>query len=848
MYKKLLFVLLIINSLSLFSQSLEADIYKYIDKFTSNKDDTSLKELSEAELIFSSNVKSDKEQLALVILQCNKAFYLKNKNRIILSIEEYENAYSRFTKYNLNHYNIIEYCLKPLGNLYTITKDYNSAENTIISYIEIANKEGNIHLEISGYINLSVIYNNIGNSKLAIDMLYKALSFNEDINDIQKELILNNLFSNYISQKDLKNAKIINDMLFGNIIFYRNKSVLLSMQNQHILALSTFEILKDLRSKEEYFSIRDLANTLYNEAILNVKISDIRNAKSKLLEALTILNPDILDIKNIRTSNLYAENTFIEIFDLLGSISVNLDDKLQYYDYSFYVEHLLEQQTTAQESKQINQITSRRRSEKCIEILFEKYSSSNDESNLVKAFQYSDRTKSVVLREMEFYNSLLIKHPNDKNLILVEKLKNKQEQLTSIIVKSSYLTKKNTDISEIRKNINKINVELKKVEKIINTKYGGRLENLRIKNLQNKLLEKNATIVEFFYGERYIYKYSLDKNSIKLSLLSTDIETKIKEYIHLFDNNYTINDNVSAFKKEAYNLFNLLELDKNINSENIIIIPDGLLNFIPFETLLTKDTSTNLYSKMPFIIKEHSICYSYSALQFLKNNTKISSINTLVFAPIFYGSNRELSYSKVEAEQIKEKIKATILIDKEANKVNFINKSKDFSIIHLSTHASGGTFYNPANIEFSDNVMLVNELYELSMNNNLIVLSACETGIGKLLKGEGAISIARGFNYAGIKNALFSLWQINDKSTSKIMSKFYENLHKTKSVFISSRESKLKYLSDTKIKNIKKSPYYWGAFVYYGNIDINEKDSFSFSKLFSLLMLFILILDSTLRN
>ena len=80
------------------------------------------------------------------------------------------------------------------------------------------------------------------------------------------------------------------------------------------------------------------------------------------------------------------------------------------------------------------------------------------------------------------------------------------------------------------------------------------------------------------------------------------------------------------------------------------------------------------------------------------------------------------------------------------------------------------------------------------------------------------MSIARGFQYAGAQNLLFSLWQINDLSTSQIMQKFYKNFNKHHSAFFANNESKVDYLKNESISNAKKSPYYWSAFVYYGEI------------------------------
>ena len=159
-------------------------------------------------------------------------------------------------------------------------------------------------------------------------------------------------------------------------------------------------------------------------------------------------------------------------------------------------------------------------------------------------------------------------------------------------------------------------------------------------------------------------------------------------------------------------------------------------------------------------------------------------------------------------------------MNEEANRDNFKQNTSQYSIIHLSTHGTSGNFSSPATLVFYDDVMLVNELYALeNCNPDLVILSACESGIGKLQKGEGTISIARAFQYAGAKNILFSLWKINDFATAQLMTHFYSNYSNNHSFFESNYNAKMDYLKDSSITNAKKSPYYWSAFVYYGSID-----------------------------
>src|SRR5690606_35796985 len=175
------------------------------------------------------------------------------------------------------------------------------------------------------------------------------------------------------------------------------------------------------------------------------------------------------------------------------------------------------------------------------------------------------------------------------------------------------------------------------------------------------------------------------------------------------------------------------------------------------------------------------------------------------------------------AKAIEKEMDASMFFNSEATKNNFLKSASNHTILHISTHATSGDFIYPSSIAFYDEHMLLNELYSLNINPKLVILSACETGIGKLQKGEGAMSIARGFQYAGAKNILYSLWQINDASTAQLMSLFYKNYQKSNSAFLANRQSKLDYLNDNSISNIKKSPYYWSAFVYYGDL-VPEKD------------------------
>jgi CHAT domain-containing protein len=144
----------------------------------------------------------------------------------------------------------------------------------------------------------------------------------------------------------------------------------------------------------------------------------------------------------------------------------------------------------------------------------------------------------------------------------------------------------------------------------------------------------------------------------------------------------------------------------------------------------------------------------------------------------------------------------------------------------ITTHASSGDIFEPASIRFYEQEIMYSELYHLKINPDLVVLSACETGLGKLFKSEGAMSVARGFQFAGAQNLLFSLWKVNDYTTSVFMEKFYKNIQNNYSYFEANHKAKLDFLKSFSIPNSKKSPYYWSAFVYYGTLEGKESTNY----------------------
>lgn len=845
MIKKLVVFFFFIQGF-VFSQNLEEAIYVATETFISNQNETTFKILTKKETNFKTQVTTQDEQLALVFLQSHKGYYLHQQSRLEEAITTYEDIVKRYNKNKLStlsNFDIIENCLKPLGNLYTKTGDFTNALNTINQYVFLAEKNKNESHQISGFINLSNLFYTTGEHQLAIKTVDNALKL-LSISKTQKTHLINIKTASLLALNKSGAARTLNNSTATSIVQKEKNSYLIALEKGNFnQALTIFKTYKAHQLKDS-LSLRHLSQLYIEEAQLHYVLKQSNKALISLKQAIKILLPNFEDNGLPNENELYAENKFINIFDLYSEIETNSETALQSFDLSFYVAGLLQKNWTSQETKTRNEAENRKRSEKCITILFDAYKQTKKKTLLYRAFQYSENNKASVLKDMAQKKMRLQKHPSDSLLRKEFQLIKKQEHNTSLLIKEQLGSNQSSKINSLGKQLSSISFQLKALKSTISKKYPNINSLFSLKELQQKLLKDNAILTEYFYGENYLYQFIISDNDIDLKQIRVNDDSRkaITTFNSLFDNASIINNNINNYTQQAFKIYKLLNFEALKSYKNVVIIPDGLLNFIPFEALLTVKTETTSYSKMPFVISKQNIAYSTNVFFYLNTIESNKNSKVLGFFPVFENTKQALTYSINEAKVIENEMASSIFMNANATKTNFIENASNYDILHLSTHASSGDLIKSATISFYDDALTLNELYSLDLNANLVVLSACETGIGKLYKAEGAMSIARGFQFAGVKNLLFSLWQINDLSTSRIMELFYENYKTSQSAFTANHHSKIAYLQDESISNAKKSPYYWGAFVYYGTLSQPLSNNSPFYILFGVLIALIILL------
>lgn len=822
-------------SVNVLAQSQEDKIYNAVDSFTANPSAEALQNLRNIEGDFwkSAKPKTKDELLAIVILNCNKAYYENQFGEALKAIKSYEKAWMIYQKNNLKNYDITEYCLKPLGNLYTIVGDYKNAENTIKQYYFISNEEKNEKQKIAAILNLSNVYQNSGRITEAIEMLEKTIH-SEKITSSQKGLLLNNLGTNYLLRsinEDHFNAE--NAFLKAVPLLQKDKAYSENLYNAYI---NLYRIKTFLQSKEAalYFAKaaaifeklpqqepRKKAKFYLEKALLLLKQNSLEEAQSELQTAYKIIVPNY-NQKNILPdkNTLYAETVLLDALDLQSEIYLAKNEPknaLKSYALSFYIEELFQSLLVYEDSKIITQIRNRNRTEKCLEIYKSLFETEKKASYIEAAFKLAEHTKSTVLKDHRQNAESL---PREQKLILQQ-----MQNWNTIILKEQQKLEL-ADISKINEAIqkqNKLMLLLKESEEKNSTKNQIPFD---LQKLYAKLNKDEAVLYEYFWGYKTLHLFTIQNNQIELKsiCIAHICGEPIIRFIHFFNKPENIINDIGDYQKTAFFAHKKLLLPAKSNSKNLVIIPDGLLNLMPFEALLTKESQTTNFAKMHYLLNDFDIAYNNSAELYLNTNAlSHDKKNILGIFPIFEKTNYALQFSKNELQSIKHNFDGQFFENENATFSNFKNNTAGKSIIHLSTHASSGDFEIPASIKFYDKEILFSELYNLQLNPDLVVLSACETGIGKLYKAEGAMSIARGFQFAGAQNLLFSLWNVNDYTTSVFMDYFYKEIKNNTSFVTSSANAKRAFLKDKTISNAKKSPYYWSAFVYYGTLEESKK-------------------------
>ena len=371
-----------------------------------------------------------------------------------------------------------------------------------------------------------------------------------------------------------------------------------------------------------------------------------------------------------------------------------------------------------------------------------------------------------------------------------------------------------------------------------------------IEKIQHKLLRSDQTMVSYFVGEFKLFVFIISKNQFEMVQIEKNfpLEIWVEEFrtsIYRFNpadkGTAYLNQKLANIGHELYQLI-FEPIESKIKTKALVVVPGGVLGYLPFDALLSKPTeSYNDFDHFDYLINQYSISYTYSAtlLDEMSSGRHLKK-PFIAFAPIYHGDTLNVSrsddpwrtvlgqlrFNVQEATRIHELMGGQIYLDSLATEEKFMEVASKAGILHLATHGKSNdrhgeysylAFYQTAD-SVENELLFVKNLYDIQIPASLVVLSACETGIGELQRGEGIVSLARGFSYAGAASIVTTLWSIDDNASSNIMYSFYQNLKKGLPKDLALRKAKVDYILSNRGNN-RTHPLFWAAFVPVGNME-----------------------------
>ncbi|WKN30245.1 CHAT domain-containing protein [Porifericola rhodea] len=777
-----------------------------------------------------------------------------------------------------------------LGNLHALTERPDSAEWYYLKAVDIANAYPNIDEVERAYNSLGVFYKSTGNYYQAINFCEKALSvLKEDDVDFLNATVsftyniakskthLYQYEEAISSYRKLLAHGLISERIFlelGNAYghtkqydsayFFLNKAVqsdspyiLLDAYNtlasiaaeRNVSDSATYFYQRTIDTSREYFGFKNsslasayiglasvaLQKQNYEEALeyyqfalinSNLSFSDlsVQNNPSQLDQSISLLT---------QFRALKGKAAALKRWSLASSNGDLLQQSLHTYQQAVRTARYIQRTYDNDEAKLFLVQNIYPVYEEAIQTAYQLYKQTKERQYAEIAFQYSEQSKAAVLSEI--LDELEIKSSGLLSDSLIQAEKRQKQQIAQLRLQLIE-ARDSVQLSSLQQNLNENEIALARTAKSLqkDAKYY-RLkyqeDSLDVNSLQQNILGKKDALLEYFIGQDSLYTFFLSKEKFAIkaqALDSTFYQAIAQVQAHLYD--YEMGQAYEQYK-QAYLLYQFLLLpfeQELAKKERLIIVPDGQLNYIPFEMLSYQPEADQ------YLLYKHAVSYAYSAqlleeaISTRKNKESDQVLAMAPFAGDEEGNIRSNGFNLLfgSKEEV-ENIGGSIYLENQATKRLFLELVSSYGVIHLATHASIDNnnplesfiaFYPDDNESLTGYRLYTQELYNLQLDSvKLVVLSACEAGNGQLVKGEGIISLARAFAYAGCPNIITTLWKAQDKSTAILASSLHHYLKEGYTKDQALRQAKLDYLNSDEIHPLLKTPYYWANFIFIGD-------------------------------
>ena len=710
-----------------------------------------------------------------------------------------------------------------IGQLYFATRDYEKSIVFLQSGLKKISDSGNDYLfwQADACNTLALLYDKIKHTSQAKYFYEKADSLYEESLQGEYDNIYLEFLSNaalfYAEQGELKTALIKAEKGYNYVVKTQGSQTLLAFQQMLNLSDVYYlsgkyrnALLHSNKSLDVLATIVHSSTNLLDSIRMELKKPKAVLSKAKAQYQLFTKK----DISNLKP--LYDElNTVLTSLERRKSVLTNVEDiELVMAEHSDLLEFLKK-------------------------LSYDLYRLTGDKS-------YLNRLMS--LHESGLYNR--IRSRLDKNDSLQFAQLPIQNQLLERRLKSAVSEALRGDqaqdekISNYLKAVEQWNRYLEKLRLEYPEYYAMRYASI-FKNMDNiqQSIPENTSLIRYFFIGKELYAFVADRKMRQIFPIAVD---SIGRYISsLSEPGLTVEKSSEILTALYRKLW--LPLSENIHHHKVIVIPDGVLFNLNFELLTPQRINSFKELAVKSLMADFTISYQYSLL-LLGQKSKTSGLNDncVAFAPGFfdeqkerYGSSRKDSMEKDRsyftllpqpfsialAAKLKELFGGEAFLLDRSTETTFKRNAGNHKIIHIGTHAESNNDYP----EFSrlifakntstndeDNSLFVDEIYNCDLRSNLTTLTACETGKPGFQEGEGMISLAHAFNYAGSESILTGLWKIDEQASTILLEEFYNNLAKGLPKDEALRQSKLSYLKNNEGRIL--APAYWAGLVIMGDV------------------------------
>ncbi len=766
--------------------------------------------LNQIKVIPSSEV--GKESYALLLL--NIGYVLRENGDILKSIRFYERAFEYCTSNDLTEPDLVLYIAKPLANLYTRIDDVEKSITLHQRAIEIASKNNNTEYLPSLYNNLAIAFQQKGKIDSVLEICKKGISYTE------RESVLSALLYNTMANAYLGINKADSANYFNNKALQLFQSFSLK-EDTLIWYSSSLKLKSDIakaynKTQDAILSINktiDIVNSYYPDTKNREKAKYLiargelysheqsQLARADFYRAMSLLEED-------KESFYVSDYTYTHALHGLAKVyaKLNLDSAVFYYGKTIENDYQTQQLIVSKASSYKNSEWNRSVLKEYLQLLWESYVSETvkeDEKQQIAFFMFwaielskGRQMLMEVNRSSKWEGSKVSEETeNDRNEL------NKLYQLLS-------LENDQQNISQIKARIDELRFQFQLSEKYFEQQFFisdfEEFKRFLLKESQSKTLVSYLIQEE---GKSYIVSLVDSKakaTSINESqFLALGLNSFTNSYFA--DDPYVYENNPNEYAKWSGLIAKaLLPIETNKKQE-LLLSPDGPLFKLPMDALI-KDGA--------FLAKKNTIAYTYSfLLNFLNQDIDEYQSKVVLFAKSKHSDGfKDLEFVQDEKTFIDTRFEGQTFEEEKATVNAFLDHLHKRDLMHIATHAvSEG---NEGSYLVFDSQLTLEGLTYVAMQSPLVILSACESAAGMLIKAEGLESLNKGFLSKGVKGVVAAQWPVDDYATSKMMKLFYQELYVLKSPIKALANAKRMYLEGA--DPIHQNPWYWASMSYMG--------------------------------